>query len=122
MSRKDDINKLIANYRSRLQKLKEQRALQGMDTPPHILAEIESIEVEVEKLQTELSELVDINIDTDPQRVFSSKRRTQIYLVGDYASLSADRWSAAIDAFAAVAEISPQAIEVYRVYRGGRAW
>jgi hypothetical protein len=39
-------------------------------------------------------------------------------LQGEFSSLSTDRRSAAIDAFAAVMGISPQAIEVYRVYEG----
>jgi len=46
------------------------------------------------------------------------KKRVQIYLQGDFSSLSADRQSAAIAAFAAVMETSPQAITVYRVSEG----
>ena len=48
----------------------------------------------------------------------SPERRVQIYLQGDFSSLSADRQSAAIAAFAAVMETSPQAIMVYRVFEG----
>ena len=125
MSRKDDIQKLIVNYERRLQKRKEQKALFGLDAPPHILTEIEDIEAEIKKLHTELEALEDSGVDEESQRALSElaedtepKQRAQIYLQGDFPSLSADRRSAAIDAFAAVIGISPQAIEVYHVYEG----
>jgi formylglycine-generating enzyme required for sulfatase activity len=54
MSRQEDIQALIATHKRRLQKLKEQQALRGVDTPPHVLIEIEDIEAELERLQTEL--------------------------------------------------------------------
>ena len=40
-----------------MQKLKELQALQGLNTPVEILTEIEDIEVEIEKLQSEWSNL-----------------------------------------------------------------
>jgi len=108
-----------------LQKLKEQQAFFGLDTSPHILTEIEDIEVEIEKLQTELEALEDSGLDEKSQKALSElaegttpERRVQIYLQGEFSSLSTDRRAAAIDAFAAVMGISPQAIEVYRVYEG----
>jgi CheY-like chemotaxis protein len=58
MSHKDDIKKLIVKSERRLQKLKEQRALQGLDSPPHILIEIEDINAEIESLQAELETLL----------------------------------------------------------------
>lgn len=125
MSRKDDIKKLIVSQKRRLQKRKEQQASFGLDVPPHILTEIEDIEAEIKKLQTELEALEDSGVDEESQRALSElaedtepKQRAQIYLQGDFSSLSLDRRSAAIDAFAAVMGISPQAIEVYRVYEG----
>lgn len=54
MSRKDDLRKLITGRQRRLQKLKEQQALQGLDTPPQIPIEIEDIENEIKQLQREL--------------------------------------------------------------------
>lgn len=54
MSYKDDIKKLLIISQRRLQKLKEQKALKGSDTPPHILIDIEDTEEEVNKLQAEL--------------------------------------------------------------------
>lgn len=39
----------------RLQKLKEQQAVFGIETPPQISIEIENLEIEIEKLQTETS-------------------------------------------------------------------
>lgn len=47
-----------------------------------------------------------------------TKHRIQIYLQGDFSSLSVDRKSAAIDAFAAIMGVSPQSIKVYGVYEG----
>jgi membrane-associated protease RseP (regulator of RpoE activity) len=42
----------------------------------------------------------------------------QVYIQGDLASLSEERKSASISAFAMVIGVSPDAIEVYRVYEG----
>jgi tetratricopeptide (TPR) repeat protein len=58
MSREDDIRNLIAKHGRRLQKLKEKKASFGLDTPIHILTEIEDVEAELEKLQTELKEII----------------------------------------------------------------
>ncbi len=57
MSHKDDLKKLLVTSQRRLQKLKEQKALKGSDTPPHILIEIEDTEEEINRLQTELQKL-----------------------------------------------------------------
>ena len=61
MSRAKDIKKLIPLYTSRLQKLKEQQALKGIDAPRHTLIQIEDIEA----LQTD--EVPDIFLITDMQ-------------------------------------------------------
>jgi len=53
LSQKDQIKKLITQKKRRLQKLKEKEASFGLDTDPHILTEIEDLEVEIEKLQAE---------------------------------------------------------------------
>jgi len=47
-------NELILDYQTRrLQKLKEQQALRGLNTPPEILIEIEDIEAKIQELQKE---------------------------------------------------------------------
>lgn len=54
MSHRDNVKQLIINHQRRLQKLKEQQAIKGVDTPPHVLIEIEDIETKLEKLNAEL--------------------------------------------------------------------
>jgi hypothetical protein len=51
-----------------LQKLKEQQATFGLQSPPHILIEIEDIETKIETLQTELAVLDSKEIYHDKQR------------------------------------------------------
>lgn len=57
--RKDAIKRLILNHNRRLQKLREQQALEGIRTDPRILIEIEDIETKLEALQAELEALSD---------------------------------------------------------------
>lgn len=59
MSRRDDIKKLIAKNTRRLQKLNEKKASFGLDTPTHILIEIEDVEAELEKLNSQLDRVKD---------------------------------------------------------------
>ena len=54
MANKDDLRKLIIEHQRRLQKLREQKARRGIDTPAEILIEIEDIEAKIEQLQTKL--------------------------------------------------------------------
>lgn len=54
MSRTEDVGKLIAIQQRRLQKLREQQAIFGINTPPHIAIEIEDLEEQITKLQSEL--------------------------------------------------------------------
>ncbi|MFX0204175.1 MAG: hypothetical protein ACFFCW_49385 [Candidatus Hodarchaeota archaeon] len=54
MSRRDEIEKLITELNRRLQKLKQQQARKGIDTPPQVEIEIEDLEKELEQLQMEL--------------------------------------------------------------------
>lgn len=61
MSYKDHIRNLIKNYSRRLQKLKEQQALYGLDASPQLLIEIEDIEAKISdltELQVKLEQLV----------------------------------------------------------------
>jgi hypothetical protein len=57
MPTKDHLKKLIFNHNRRLQKLKEQHALEGPGVDPKILIQIEDIEAEIENLQAALEEL-----------------------------------------------------------------
>jgi tetratricopeptide (TPR) repeat protein len=123
MSRRDDLKKQIDIHRRRLQKLEEQQAFRGLDTPAHILIEIEDIKAKIEELRAELKVLEDGEAESQihPFELAEDakpKQRAQIYLQGDFSLLSDDRQSAAIAAFAAVMGISSQEIEVYRVYEG----
>ena len=68
MSRRDDIKNLIIAHERRLQKLKEQKARFGLETPPHILTEIEDIEAELERLHTALE--LSKNMSADEERTF----------------------------------------------------
>jgi len=52
-----DIKNLIINHSKRLQKLKEEQAHKGYDTPPQILIEIEEIEEKIGQLQKSLPEI-----------------------------------------------------------------
>ncbi len=51
MAKSDANQKLLTIHRRRLAKLKEQAALFGANTPPHILLEIEDIEAEIRALE-----------------------------------------------------------------------
>lgn len=57
MDRKADLQALIVNKSRRWQKLKEQQALKGIDTPAHVLIELEDLEIEIERLQAEMIDL-----------------------------------------------------------------
>ena len=62
MSDPRDTQRLIATKQRRLQKLKEQEAMMGINTPPHVSIEIEDIEAEIAQLQTQSQP----SIDTPP--------------------------------------------------------
>lgn len=57
MARRNDVEKLIQNYERRLQKLKEVQSLQGLDTSPQTLMDIEDTETKIEELRIELDAL-----------------------------------------------------------------
>ena len=59
-----DIKKFIELDTRRLQKLKEQQALKGINTPPEVLIEIEDIEAKLEQLQVQLSQAQEDEIAT----------------------------------------------------------
>jgi hypothetical protein len=57
MPRQQDLEKELDLWQRRLQKLKEQKARQGINTPPEVLNEIEEIEATIKKLQEDLAQL-----------------------------------------------------------------
>jgi tetratricopeptide (TPR) repeat protein len=68
MSHRDDLKKQIDIHRRRLQKLEEQQAFRGLDTPAHILIEIEDIKAKIEELQTELKALEEGDVEAESER------------------------------------------------------
>ena len=54
MSREDELKRLITNHNRRLQILQERKALLGVTADPSLLLEIEDIEAELDRLQSEL--------------------------------------------------------------------
>jgi hypothetical protein len=55
MAEPQDTQALIRAHQRRLQKLKAQQAVKGVNTPPEVLIEIEDIEAELARLQQELA-------------------------------------------------------------------
>jgi hypothetical protein len=108
----EHIRNLIAKYTRRLQILEQKRASYGLDTAPHILVEIEDLDMKIKNLRAKLKVLEKTALSDSVED--NLKRRVQIHLQGDFSSLSTDRLFAAITAFAAVSGISLQAIEMYR--------
>ena len=51
MTSQEDLKKLIRHHSHRLQILKERQALQGLETPPSVIIQIEDIEGKLESLQ-----------------------------------------------------------------------
>lgn len=66
MSRQQNLQKLLATHYRRLQKLREQQAVDGRLTDPATLIEIEDIEAEIKKLQIEMGTSTD-GQDTEPK-------------------------------------------------------
>jgi hypothetical protein len=84
MPTKDDLKKLIFNHNRRLQKLKEQQALEGPGVDPKILIQIEDIEAEIKNLQAALEELNETgeeSVESPPLR-FSDLEEPQTATTG----------------------------------------
>lgn len=64
MTQIDDVKKLVNNHYRYLQTLKEKQALMGIDTPAHILIEIENTEEKIRGLENEFRQL---ESDTPPK-------------------------------------------------------
>jgi SOS-response transcriptional repressor LexA len=91
MSQREHLKQLLENHERRLKKLKEQQALLGPSTEPHILIEIEDTETEISNLQAELDkkypgsqiiELLDL-LDTEPLSQSAQTRITEIKSMED---------------------------------------
>ena len=97
MARKDDIKKLIENHYRRLQRLREQQALEGISVDPKIVIEIEDIQASIEELQTELKRVEAVQEPAPPislpesaeesyeqrmleQRIDSLKRQLDVHI------------------------------------------
>jgi len=65
MAQIDHLRTLIDNHRQRLEKLKERQALQGIETPPDVLIEIDKIEGELDKLEAQLEEALAAEVSAD---------------------------------------------------------
>ena len=106
------LQELRAKHRKNIRRLKETLANYGVDRPLKLVNELEFEQEQLCHVEEQLEELVGpsagppSSIGTAPElEVLEDsipKRRVQIYLQGDFSSLSADRQSAAIAAFAAV--------------------
>lgn len=71
MPHQADLQKLILIYERRLQLLKEQQALHGLNTPPEILLEIEDIETRLADLLATLASLTNPSVPPGPGRVLT---------------------------------------------------
>jgi CheY-like chemotaxis protein len=65
MAQIEHLRTMIDNHRQRLEKLKERQALQGIETPPDVLIEIDKIEVELHKLEAQLEEALAAEVSAD---------------------------------------------------------
>jgi hypothetical protein len=78
MARREEIKKLVISHQRHLQKLQEQAAILGINTPPGVLIQIEDLEAKIAELRTELDNLDAANdeatweslpTDADPNRM-----------------------------------------------------
>jgi hypothetical protein len=81
LSRKDHIERLITNYKRRLQILREQQPTSKQNigqVAPHILMEIEDIEAEIQRLQTMVADESYKNKAEVQAMIIAYQRRLQI--------------------------------------------
>lgn len=76
MSRQTDLQKLIEINNRRLQLLKEQQALHGLNTPPEIIMQIEEIESKLADLLATLASLDNSTAPPGPGRVLTEAEVT----------------------------------------------
>ena len=86
MSRENHIKKLIANHSRRLEKLKENQALLGINCPPEILIEIEDIEQVLSRLNAEI-ELAQTFTSEDDEKLDLDIKRDYDCLVSQFKRL-----------------------------------
>jgi hypothetical protein len=76
MSRRDEIESLLAESQRRLHQLKLQQARFGYNTPPHVLMKIEDLEKEIPRLgQTATATQAPAPISSTADSLTSSQRR-----------------------------------------------
>ncbi len=81
MLRKNEVQQLIARHHLRLQKLKERQAIQGINTDPAVLIEIEMIEAELADLEAELAAGPETRGPAHPAEPVPSDRPGQTYYI-----------------------------------------
>lgn len=117
----ENLQRLITNHQRRLQKLKETQALQGYNTPPDVLLEIEDIEETIQELQTSLTKVeLDLknNVSLDSWHQPKPGRSLEILLRIDFQSFPLYSLQDAIEAFAGAMQISPGEIQIDRICFG----
>ena len=119
MSTISNIQQQITINQRRLQLRKEQKAAFGLHTPPHISLEIEDTEETIAELEKSLAKLWEKGEKLDEAYAAEGKtQRVQIYLQGDFSTLTSIEIDRAIAVLAAAMEIRPQDIELYRAEPG----
>jgi len=133
----DNIRNLLTIKKRRLQKLEEQRALLGINTPAEILIEIEDIIDEIRNLNETLGNAVTTEVEnsarslvnqrpTNTELVYErrstklSTHRSVVIYLPDHQMLSISHVliHAAVRAFAGVLGIDPETVEIYGAFRG----
>jgi tetratricopeptide (TPR) repeat protein len=100
MTHKDEIRNLIRINHRRLQILREQQALQGINTPPEIRLEIEDIEAKLEELQTELERTEDEVVSTlEPYDLDYLQEQLALYEAAQQHAANPRRFQAKIEEF-----------------------
>ena len=115
-----NIKKQITEHKRHLTLLKKKEATFGPHTPTHVLTELEDREAAINELQAELSAIESFHQDipTTHLEKVSPGRSIQIFLRGDFSTLSSERQQTAIEAFAAAMRISPEDIQIDRICQG----
>src|SRR5262245_51481815 len=80
----EHIKKLLIYHNLRLQKLEDKKAIQGINTPPEILVEIENIKSEIESLQMKMVAQKDLSRQTDLQIESHQRTSNRVDWVADH--------------------------------------
>ena len=140
MSRRDEIDILIAENKRRLHQLRVREARFGFNTPPEVLIEIEDVERVIVRLEQErvslpdephLRSITDVDMSgTYGSSSFSSgesvpesgdrvkTKRVELRIEGEFAEFTSNRQQDIVGVLAALLRIDPASIQVLRVYQG----